>query len=161
MMRLSTMVSWRCVPVHVPDTSCLLCRIPSWRTFTQRLGKCGEGYSGPGYNRLRDKLLKNAVTRLDAELGPYWEEAEYSGITLMSDGWTDTSHRPLMNVLAATPKGSCFLFAENREGEHKDAEFTANVWSKGMEQIGPEKVFCLLADGASVNIAAGKLFEEK
>ena len=75
--------------------------------------KYGEGYTGPSYNRLRGKLLQNAVVRLNADLVLYWEEAEYTGITLMSDGWTDTSHRPLMNVLAATPKGSCFLFAEN------------------------------------------------
>jgi hypothetical protein len=66
-----------------------------------------------------------------------------------------------MNVLAATPKGLCFLFAENCEGEHKDAKFTADVWSKGMERVGPDKVFCLVADGASVNTAAGKTFEEK
>ena len=91
----------------------------------------------------------------------YWEEAEYTGITLMSDGWTDTSHRPLMNVMAATPKGSCFLFAENCQGEYKDAQSTTNVWSKGMEQVGAQKVFCLVADGASVNTAAASIFEEK
>ena len=79
----------------------------------------------------------------------------------MSDGWTDANHRPLMNVLAATPRGSCFLFAESCEGNIKNAEFTAGVWSKGMEQVGPDRIFCFIADGASVNIAAAKIFEEK
>ena len=139
--------------------SCLLCGTPSWKIFTQRLGKYGKGYTGPGYNRLRDKLLKNAVTRLNADLGVYWKEAEHIGIMLMSDVWTDTSHRQLMNVLAATPKGSCFLFAENCEGEYKDADFAVNVWRKGMEQVGPDKAFCLVVDGTSLNTAAGKLFE--
>ena len=91
----------------------------------------------------------------------YWEEAEYTGIALMSNGWTDTSHRPLMNVLAATPKGSGFLFAQDCEGEYKDAQFTANVWSKGMERVGPEKVVCFIVDGALVNNAAASIFEEK
>lgn len=94
-------------------------------------------------------------------MGLYWEEAEYTGITLMSDGWTDPSHRPLMNVLAATPKGSCFLFAENCEGKLKDAPFTAGVWSKGMERVGSEKVFCMVVDGAFVNGAAGVIFMKK
>ena len=129
--------------------------------FMQRLGKYGEGYTGPGYNRLRDKLLKGAVIRLDADMEVYWEEAKYTGITLMSDGWTDPNHRPLMNVLASTPKGSCFLFAENCQGDYKDAQFTADVWSKGMERVGPEKVFCLVADGASVNTSAASIFKEK
>ena len=66
-----------------------------------------------------------------------------------------------MNVLAGTPKGSTFLFAENCEGSVKDAEFTAGVWTKGIEQVGPDNVFCLVADGAAVNTAAGKIFEEK
>ncbi len=30
-----------------------------------------------------------------------------------------------------------------------------------MEQVGPEKVFCLVADGALVNTAAASIFEEK
>lgn len=94
-------------------------------------------------------------------MGLFWQEADYTGITLMSDGWTDANHRPLMNVLAATPRGSCFLFAENCEGNIKDAQFTADVWSKGMEQVGPDRVFCFIADGASVNNAAAKIFEEK
>ena len=116
---------------------------------------------GPGYNPLRDRLLRDARQRVDADLGPYWQEAEYTGITLMSDGWTDPCHRPLINVLAATPKGSCFLFAENCEGHFKDATFTAAVWSKGMERVGSENVFCMLVDGAYVNGAAGVLFMEE
>ncbi len=92
----------------------------------------------------------------------YWQEAEYyTGVVLMSDGWTGPSHRPLMNVLAATPKVSCFLFAENCEGHIKDAQYTAAVWSKGMERGGPDRVFCFIADGAAVDIAAASTFEDK
>lgn len=61
-------------------------------------------YAGPGYNPVRDKLLQDARQRLDADLELYWEEANYTGVTLMSDGWTDTSHRPLMNVLEPRPR---------------------------------------------------------
>ena len=98
---------------------------------------------------------------MDADRELYWQEAEYTGVVLMSDGWTDSSHRPLISVLAATPKGSCFLFAENCEGHIKDAEYTAGVWSKSMERVGPDRVFCFMADGAPVNTAAASIFEEK
>ena len=150
-----------CLHVMYACEGSLLFRSPSWRIFCQRLGAYGVGYTGPGYNRIRDRLLLDAVQRLDVRMELFWEEAERTGAVLMSDGWTDTSHRPLMNVLAGTPKGSAFLFAENCEGKVKDAEFTAGVWSKGIEQIGPDKVHCLVADGAAVNVAAGKIFEEK
>ena len=139
----------------------LMCRGPSWRRFTQRLGEYGEGYTGPGYNPLRDRLLKDARQRLDTELLPFWGEAEYTGITLMSDGWTDPNHRSLMNVLAATPKGTCFLFAVNTEGHIKDANYTVKVWARGMEQVGSSKVYCMVVDGAKVNMTAGTLLEEQ
>ena len=138
-----------------------MCRGPNWQRFTQRLGEYGEGYTGPGYNPLRDRLLKDARHRLDTEMGPFWEEADYTGITLMSDVWTDPNHRALMNVLAATPKGTCFLFATNCEGDIKDADFTVKVWAKGMEQVGSKRVFCMVVDGAKVNMSAGTLLEEE
>ena len=85
----------------------------------------------------------------------------HTGVVGMSDGWTDPNGRPLMNVLAATPKGSCFLFSENCEGHVKDAQFTADVWAKGVERMGADNVFCFIADGASVNNAAARIFEER
>lgn len=66
-----------------------------------------------------------------------------------------------MNVLAATPKGHCFLFAENCEGEHKDAAFVADIWIRAVEQVGAENVLAFISDGASVNVAAGKILEER
>ena len=106
-------------------------------------------------------MLRDARPRVDADLELYWQEAKYTGIVLMSDGLTDASHRPLMNVLAATPKGHCFLFAEKCEGHLKEAQYTAGVWNKGMERVGPDRVFCFIADGASVNTAAAKILEGK
>ena len=122
------------------------------------MGKVTQGQATTG---IRERLLQDAVQRLDVRMELFWEEAVRTGVVLMSDGWTDTCHRPLMNVLAGTPKGSAFLLAENCEGKLKDAEFTASVWSKGIEQVGPDNVYCLVADGAAVNVAAGKIFEEQ
>ena len=138
-----------------------LLRSPAWPILCQRLGAYGERYTGPGYNHLREKLLVDAFQRLDLRMELYWEEAERTGVTLMSVRWTDTSHRLLTNVLAGTSKGSAFLFAENCKGKLKDAEFTAEFWTKGIEQVGPDNVFCLVADGTAVNTAAGKIIEEK
>ena len=135
--------------------------MPAFHRFTRAVGTYGKGYTGPGYNAFRGPFLKNAKQRLDAELEPFWQQAEATGIVLVSDGWTDTNHRPLMNVLAATPKGHCFLFAENCEGEHKDAAFVADIWIRAVEQVGADDVYAFISDGASVNVAAGKILEER
>ena len=133
----------------------------AFHKFTRAVGAYGKGYTGPGYNALRGSLLKDARQRLDTELEPFWQQASATGIVLISDGWTDTNHRPLMNVLAATPKGHCFLFAENCEGEFKDAAFVADLWTRAVEQVGAENVFAFISDGASVNVAAGKTLETR
>ena len=135
--------------------------MPAFHRFTRALGIYGKGYTGPGYNALRTSLLKDARQRLDTELEAFWQLAIATGIVIISDGWTDGNHRPLMNVLAATPKGQCFLLAEDCEGEHKDSGFVADLWTQAVEQVGAENVFAFISDGASVNVAAGKILEER
>ena len=59
------------------------------------------------------------------------------GVTVVSDGWTDTRHRALINIIATSPEGAMFLKVEDYSGEGKDAQFIANVLIKAIEQIGP------------------------
>ena len=135
--------------------------MPAFHRFTRALGNYGKGYTGPGYNAFRGSLLKDARQRLDTELETFRQQAIATGIVMISDGWTDGNQRPLMNVLAATPKGQCFLLAENCEGEYKDASFVADLWSRAVEHVGAENVYAFISDGASVNVAAGKILEER
>jgi hypothetical protein len=135
--------------------------MPAFHRFTRALGNYGKGYTGPGYNAFRGSLLKDARQRLDTELETFWQQAIATGIVMISDGWTDGNQRPLMNVLAATPKGQCFLLAENCEGEYKDASFVADLWTRAVEHVGAENVYAFISDGASVNVAAGKILEER
>ena len=105
--------------------------MPAFHRFTRALGNYGKGYTGPGYNAFRGSLLKDATQRLDTELEVFWQLANATGIVMISDGWTDGNHRPLMNVLAATPKGQCFLLAENCEDENKGDSFIADLCGAG------------------------------
>ena len=62
-----------------------------------------------------------------------------SGVTIVSDGWTDTRRRPLINIIATSPKGAMFLKDEDYSREVNDSQFIANVLIKEIEQIGPNK----------------------
>ena len=35
------------------------------------------------------------------------------GVTVVSDGWTDTRRRPLINTIANSPKGAMLIRAED------------------------------------------------
>ena len=84
-----------------------------------------------------------------------------SGVTIVSDGWTDTRRRPLINIIATSPKGAMFLKDEDYSGEVKDSQFIANVLIKAIEQIGPNKVVQVIMDNAPVCKAAGLIVESR
>ena len=53
-----------------------------------------------------------------------------SGVTIVSDGWTDTRKRTLINIIPTSPKGVMFLKDEYCSGEVKDSPFIADVIMK-------------------------------
>ena len=63
-----------------------------------------------------------------------------SGVNIVSDGWTDTKHRPLINIIATSLKGAMFIKAEECSRELKYAQFIANVLAIVIDQIGSNKV---------------------
>jgi hypothetical protein len=78
----------------------------SWEILLESIGQYGPGYQSPSYHEVRDPLLDrvvNRTTKLRKKHEDAWKEY---GFTLMSDGWTNTSHRHLINFLANSPAGS-------------------------------------------------------
>ena len=84
-----------------------------------------------------------------------------SGVTIVSDGWTDTRRRRLINIIANSPKGAIFIRAEDCSRETKDAQFIANILIKYIEQIGPSKVVQVITDNAPVCKATGLIVESR
>ena len=69
--------------------------------------------------------------------------------------------RPLINIIANSPKGAMFIRAEDCSGEMKDAQFIADILIKSVEQIGPSKVVQVITDNAPVCKAAGLIVESR
>jgi Protein of unknown function (DUF 659) len=63
-----------------------------------------------------------------------------TGLTVTSDGFTDTCSTPLLNIIACSPKGEVFLRAVDTSGETKTGEYISSLLIKEIEDIGPEKV---------------------
>lgn len=83
------------------------------------------------------------------------------GVTIVLDGWTDTRRRPLINIIATSPKGAMFLKAEDCLGEVKDAQFIASILIKSIEQIGPTKAVQVVTDNAPICKVAGLIVESR
>jgi len=133
----------------------------SWEIMLESIGQYGHGYRSPTYHDIRGPLLERAVERT-AKLRKKHEEAwkEY-GCTIMSDGWTDTSHRHLINFLANSPVGTFFLGSVNASSEVADANMLADLLENQIDKVGKEYVVQLVTDNGANFKAAGRILMER
>ncbi|XP_074342653.1 uncharacterized protein LOC141680284 [Apium graveolens] len=90
-----------------------------------------SSYISPTYNALCTTFLQKEranVERLFIPIRTTWKE---KGASTVSDGWSDTQRRPLINFMAVTKNGSMFLKAVNCEGKVKDKFHLATL----MQQV--------------------------
>ncbi|KAJ9546849.1 hypothetical protein OSB04_019392 [Centaurea solstitialis] len=95
-----------------------------------------DGYVPPGYNKLRTTLLqkeKENVHRLFDPLRSTWKE---KGVTIVSDGWSDPTRKPLINFMATSSNGPLFIKAVNCFGEVKDRFFISELMKDVINEIG-------------------------
>jgi hypothetical protein len=93
------------------------------------------GYVPPGFDKLRTTLLqkeKENVHRLLEPLMFTWKE---KGVTIVIDGWSDPTRKPLINFMATSGNGPLFLKAANCFGESKDKFFIANLMKEVINEI--------------------------
>ncbi|TXG48662.1 hypothetical protein EZV62_024537 [Acer yangbiense] len=60
------------------------------------------GYLPPGYNSLRTTLLQKEKANLVRLLDPIKAAWEIKGVSVCSDGWSDSQRRPLINIMAVS-----------------------------------------------------------
>ncbi|KAL6661838.1 hypothetical protein ACP70R_001222 [Stipagrostis hirtigluma subsp. patula] len=133
----------------------------SWEILLESIGQYGPGYRSPSYHDMRNPLLDRAVQKTN-ELRAKHEQAwkEY-GCTLMSDGWTDTSHRHLINFLANSPAGTFFLGSVDASSEVADATMLADLLEKQIHKVGKEYVVQIVTDNGANFKAAGRILMER
>ena len=136
-------------------------RSPYWQDMIREINKAPQGYKGPNYEKVRTQLLKNEKELVEDILAPILSSWSSFGVTIVSDGWTNTRQRPLINIVATSPKGAMFIKAEDCLGEVKDAQFIVDVIIKAIEQIGPNRVVQVITDNGLVCKVAGLIIESR
>ena len=118
-----------------------------------------QGYVMPGYNRVREGLLKQErrhIERLLESTKSTWSE---KGVTICTDGWSDPQRRPIINFVAVCDKSPMFLRADNCEGEIKSKEYIAEKLRAIIEEVGRDNVVQIITDNAANCKGAGLIIE--
>ena len=90
---------------------------------------------------LDEKLNAKVLKKIEGLL-------EETGCMIMSDGWTSTQNRPIINALQSTPAGAHFLKAVDTSGDTKDAQYIADFICACIRSVGPENLVAVVMDGA-------------
>ena len=61
-------------------------------------------------------------------LAPVRSSWSGNGVSIISDGWTDTANRPLVNIIVMSPASPYFLRAIDASGEEKTIEWIAEFF---------------------------------
>ena len=134
---------------------------PEFEKMCHLIGKYGMGFKPPSYHEIREKYLKQEMTRMDEMLEEHKAEWKKTGCTIMTDGWTDKKRRSIINFLVNSPKGTVFLKSIDASDICKTAEKIFKMIDEVVEEVGEENVVQVVTDNAANYKAAGQMLMEK
>lgn len=82
------------------------------------------------------------------------ESWKLSGCTILSDGWSDSKNRSLINFLVYSKHGTIFKKSIDAFNKAKDANFLCDLLDQFVKEVGPENVVQVVTDNASSYVAA-------
>jgi hypothetical protein len=120
-----------------------------FRDMCDALRQARTGCKPPSRWQLGGKLLDSAYSDVERRLGPLYDQMKVTGVSLCSDGYTNSATQALCNVMLVTPNATIF---------RKMIVGTAWIFEKlseVIEDVGPELITCVVMDNSEVNKDAG------
>eukprot|EP01018_Ginkgo_biloba_P009685 Gb_04628 [translate_table: standard] len=137
-----------CIPFNVA-------RSPYFHNIFQQAMEFGKGYKSPSSEALRTTILQRSKESLTNKLASIKETWKHTRCTIISDGWSDTKHRPLVNVLVFSPQRVLFVKEIDAMDHKKTSEFIFKILEE--LEVGEENVVQIVTDSASNCVGANKM----
>ncbi|XP_038695504.1 uncharacterized protein LOC119992784 [Tripterygium wilfordii] len=136
-------------------------RSPSFINMCRSIGSYGRGLKPPTMHQLRTWILKEELDTSEKIVNDIKKTWAHTGVSILSDGWTDISGRTLINFLVNNPNGTVFLRCVDASEHVKDADLLFKLLDGIVEEVGEELVVQFVTDNASNYKPAGKILMEK
>ncbi|KAL4568325.1 hypothetical protein LXL04_023934 [Taraxacum kok-saghyz] len=134
---------------------------PSYYSMMRSIGNYGRGFKPPSMHELRTWVLQAEVkttTMIVDDIRATWKT---TGVSLLSDGWSDMRNRSLINFLVNNQHGTVFYKTVDASNCIKNAEKLFELLDGVVEEIGADLVIQVVTDNASAYKAAGTLLMDK
>jgi hypothetical protein len=131
-------------------------RNPFYVSMFEAASIVGPRYKPPTYDELRGPILQNEKADCTQRLQELRDSWQFTGCTVMSDGWTDGKGRTLLNFLVHCPRGTMFLKLD-ASAHVKDAALLCDLLDGFIQEVGPQHVVQVITDNAANYVAAGRI----
>ena len=129
----------------------------SFKLMVQAIGQYGPHLDPPSYHELRNPCLNRELENTMQMLETNKAEAEKYGCSIMSDGWTDTKGRTLINFLINSPAGTMFIKSIDASSQVKTGKAIFDMLDEFVGEIGESRVVQLITDNGANYVLAGKV----
>ncbi|XP_071726331.1 uncharacterized protein [Rutidosis leptorrhynchoides] len=134
---------------------------PSFTNMLRSVGNFGRGFKPPSMHELRTWILDEEVKTTNAMVDDIKATWKKTGVSLLSDGWSDMRNRSLINFLVNNQYGTVFLKTVDASDCIKNAQKIFELLDEVVEEIGEDIVVQVVTDNASAYKAAGNLLMKK
>lgn len=94
-------------------------RNPQFQEMITAINRAPAIYMAPSYDKARTVLLDECVRDVEMGLTSVKDTWYTQGVSIVSDGWSNVKHRPLINVITTNSRGAMFMYAEDFSGVEK------------------------------------------
>ncbi|XP_028552223.1 uncharacterized protein LOC110098778 [Dendrobium catenatum] len=111
-------------------------RSPSWINMLRSVGSYGRGLQLPSMYELRTWMLNEefkTTSKMVDDVKKTWIE---TGITIMSDDWSDIRHRSIINFLINNPYGIVFMKSVDASSFLKDTQLLFEMLDEVVDEVG-------------------------
>ncbi|XP_059073706.1 uncharacterized protein LOC131874380 [Cryptomeria japonica] len=134
---------------------------PYWEQVVGGLTMSGKGFKSPSRYELSGPLLQREVQNTHQLVEQQRRNWEKNGCTILSDGWTDSRNRTLINFLVTSGGQVVFLKSIDASNEVKNAETLSSMLDEVVTEVGVQNVVQVVTDNAAAYVAAGKLLQAR
>lgn len=110
------------------------------KVMTNAMKNAPKDYKSPSADRAGTSLLDNCKRDVEKQCIPVTETWTTQETSIVSDGWGNIKHKPMINIIAANSRGSIFLYAEVFAGVKKTKKVIADFLLKAIDETGPSNV---------------------
>lgn len=100
-----------------------IARPPLWKDAVRMINNTSQGYAPSRYEKLYTIILNEKKTQIESTVQDIKESCSAIRVSILSDGWTDITNRPLINILVYSLNEVMLLKSHDILGHMKDATY--------------------------------------